>query len=213
MTLACRLEDRLVSRLLKLAFNNPLADLLGRRLPQPVKEELAQIRKHLRTGKPVWTPAARYEGDIEGDWISAIRHCQGNLCGGAARVVNLFRGKILRGSLGVCNVVVGDMEGGEITLVNILAGNILGGLAQQVNLLLGDIRGGDVRLVNAVVGNVLGGTLRSANLLIGDVHGGEITKAHIIIGNVFGGHVETDLLIGSVEGGEVRSRLQWSGTG
>ncbi|MGW8320336.1 MAG: hypothetical protein ACWGSD_02160 [Thermodesulfobacteriota bacterium] len=130
-----------MSRLLRLALENPLAGLLRQRLPVPLKQELDQIRAVLKEGKPVWTPAARHEGDLEGEWISGVRHCEGDLYRGAARMVNVFKGNVLGGSLRGCNVAVGDLEAGEISLINILVGNILGGFAQQVNIVIGDVRG------------------------------------------------------------------------
>ena len=99
-----------MSRLLQLVLDHPLAGMLRQRLPRPLKQELDQIHEVLRKGEPVWTPAARHEGNLEGEWLAAVRHCEGDLHRGAARLVNLFKGDILGGSLRGCNVVVGDLE-------------------------------------------------------------------------------------------------------
>jgi hypothetical protein len=208
MTPVNRLAGRPMSRLLRLALDNPLSGLLCERLPPFVQEEIVLLRERVKPGKPLLTPAARHEDDLDGDWIAAVRHFEGTLGAGAARLVNLFQGSVEGGSLRGCNIVVGDLKEGEISLVNVLLGNLLGGRAQAINVLIGDICGGHAERVNAIIGNVHGGTLESVNLLVGNVHGGKITKAHIILGSILGGRVEADVLIGDVEAGDVRSRFQ-----
>lgn len=163
-----------LNMLAQLVLGNPLVEMTISAFPDPIRTEMQEIRRLILAGDLGLGTRERHEGVVDGDRVSGVGLCLGEVKSGQVRGVNVLRGRVSGGTVRAVNLLQGDVEGGDVSAVNVLVGALRGGTVRAVNLILGDIHGGTVTRTNLVVGDVHGGTLEAA-LLLGDIYGGEVT--------------------------------------